>query len=99
MEYLSLKTPQDRVTVEVGDVILKVNETDVIRFNTKEVLKCLRLSSDPVTLKIKRGRHIKVERWGGELEERGSLKYPPYSRLSTSTGGPLAYSYSILKSN
>ncbi|XP_049821015.1 PH and SEC7 domain-containing protein-like isoform X3 [Aethina tumida] len=40
--------------VEVGDIILKVNEIDVNLFNTKEVLKCLRLSSDPVTLKIKR---------------------------------------------
>ncbi|XP_056634028.1 PH and SEC7 domain-containing protein isoform X1 [Diorhabda sublineata] len=46
--------------VEVGDVILKVNETDVIRFSTKEVLKCLRLSSDPVTLKIKRDPKIKA---------------------------------------
>ncbi|XP_008198766.1 PH and SEC7 domain-containing protein isoform X1 [Tribolium castaneum] len=46
--------------VEVGDVILKVNETDVNRFSTKEVLKCLRLSSDPVTLKIKRDPKIKA---------------------------------------
>nr|XP_023022688.1 PH and SEC7 domain-containing protein 4 [Leptinotarsa decemlineata] len=46
--------------VEVGDVILKVNETEVIRFSTKEVLKCLRLSTDPVTLKIKRDPKIKA---------------------------------------
>nr|XP_022909229.1 exchange factor for Arf-6 isoform X2 [Onthophagus taurus] len=46
--------------VEVGDVILKVNETDVNRFSIKEVLKCLRLSSDPVTLKIKRDPKIKA---------------------------------------
>lgn len=45
--------------VEVGDVILKVNETDVIKYSTREVLKCLRLSSDPVTLKIKRDPKIK----------------------------------------
>ncbi|KAG5899174.1 hypothetical protein JTB14_029006 [Gonioctena quinquepunctata] len=46
--------------VEVGDVILKVNETEVIRFSTKEVLRCLRLSTDPVTLKIKRDPNIKA---------------------------------------
>ncbi|CAG9823807.1 unnamed protein product [Phaedon cochleariae] len=46
--------------VEVGDVILNVNETEVIRFSTKEVLKCLRLSADPVTLKIKRDPKIKA---------------------------------------
>ncbi|XP_063217920.1 PH and SEC7 domain-containing protein isoform X6 [Bacillus rossius redtenbacheri] len=45
--------------VEAGDVILKVNETDVNRFSTKEVLKCLRLSTDPVTLKLKRDPVIK----------------------------------------
>ncbi|CAH2002016.1 unnamed protein product [Acanthoscelides obtectus] len=46
--------------VQVGDVILKVNETDVLRYSTKEVLKCLRLSTDPVTLKIKRDPKIKA---------------------------------------
>ncbi|XP_065157162.1 PH and SEC7 domain-containing protein isoform X2 [Atheta coriaria] len=46
--------------VEIGDVILKVNETDVNTFSTKEVLKCLRLSTDPVTLKIKRDPKIKA---------------------------------------
>ncbi|XP_031333288.1 uncharacterized protein LOC116163485 isoform X6 [Photinus pyralis] len=46
--------------VEVGDVILKINETDVNKFSTKEVLKCLRLSSDPVTLKIKRDPKVKT---------------------------------------
>ncbi|XP_044756583.1 PH and SEC7 domain-containing protein isoform X1 [Coccinella septempunctata] len=46
--------------VEVGDVILKVNEIDVNRLSTKEVLKCLRLSEDPVKLKIKRDPNIKA---------------------------------------
>ncbi|GLV41031.1 Exchange factor for Arf 6 [Carabus blaptoides fortunei] len=46
--------------VQVGDVILEVNNTDVNRFSTKEVLKCLRLSSDPVTLKLKRDPVIKA---------------------------------------
>ncbi|XP_033214100.1 PH and SEC7 domain-containing protein 2 isoform X2 [Belonocnema kinseyi] len=45
--------------VEAGDVILRVNEVDVNRFSTKEVLKCLRLSSDPVTLKLRRDPAIK----------------------------------------
>uniref|UniRef100_T1HF04 Uncharacterized protein n=1 Tax=Rhodnius prolixus TaxID=13249 RepID=T1HF04_RHOPR len=44
--------------VEAGDVILKVNETDVNRLNTKEVLKCLRLCENPVSLKLKRGNVI-----------------------------------------
>ncbi|KAK9881024.1 hypothetical protein WA026_014366 [Henosepilachna vigintioctopunctata] len=46
--------------VEVGDVILRVNEIDVNRFNTKEVLRCIRLSEDPVKLKIKRDPKIKA---------------------------------------
>ncbi|XP_043288951.1 PH and SEC7 domain-containing protein isoform X3 [Venturia canescens] len=46
--------------VEAGDVILRVNEVDVNRFTTKEVLKCLRLSSDPVTLKLRRDPAIKA---------------------------------------
>ncbi|KAG5673987.1 hypothetical protein PVAND_003983 [Polypedilum vanderplanki] len=45
--------------IEAGDVILKVNGTDVHRFSTKEVLKCLRLSDDPVTLELKRDPNIK----------------------------------------
>ncbi|XP_015127362.1 PH and SEC7 domain-containing protein 2 isoform X2 [Diachasma alloeum] len=46
--------------VEAGDVILRVNDIDVNRFTTKEVLKCLRLSSDPVTLKLRRDPAIKA---------------------------------------
>ncbi|XP_046616044.1 PH and SEC7 domain-containing protein isoform X2 [Neodiprion virginianus] len=46
--------------VEAGDVILRVNEVDVNRLSTKEVLKCLRLSSDPVTLKLRRDPAIKA---------------------------------------
>ncbi|XP_070491117.1 PH and SEC7 domain-containing protein isoform X2 [Chironomus tepperi] len=45
--------------IEAGDVILKVNGTDVHRYSTKEVLKCLRLSEDPVTLELKRDPNIK----------------------------------------
>ncbi|XP_043479328.1 PH and SEC7 domain-containing protein isoform X1 [Leptopilina heterotoma] len=50
----------DSGKVEAGDVILRVNEVDVNRFSTKEVLKCLRLSSDPVTLKLRRDPAIKA---------------------------------------
>ncbi|XP_047503127.1 PH and SEC7 domain-containing protein isoform X1 [Pieris napi] len=46
--------------VETGDVLLKVNGTDVNRFTTREVLKCLRLSSDPVTLRLKKDPQIKA---------------------------------------
>ncbi|KAI5702953.1 hypothetical protein M8J75_006036 [Diaphorina citri] len=45
--------------VEAGDIIVKINETDVIRCNTKEVLKCIRLSQNPVSLELKRDPVIK----------------------------------------
>uniref|UniRef100_A0ABD2WS20 SEC7 domain-containing protein n=1 Tax=Trichogramma kaykai TaxID=54128 RepID=A0ABD2WS20_9HYME len=51
----------DSGKVEAGDVILRVNEVDVNRFTTKEVLKCLRLSSDPVTLQLRRDPEIKAQ--------------------------------------
>nr|XP_037291717.1 PH and SEC7 domain-containing protein-like isoform X1 [Rhipicephalus microplus] len=40
--------------LEAGDVIVEVNDTPVVSFTTKEVLKCLRLANDVVTLKIKK---------------------------------------------
>ncbi|XP_068155646.1 PH and SEC7 domain-containing protein isoform X7 [Drosophila tropicalis] len=46
--------------VEAGDVILKVNGTDVHRHTTKEVLKCLRLSEHLVTLELKRDPKLKA---------------------------------------
>ncbi|XP_055851059.1 PH and SEC7 domain-containing protein isoform X2 [Episyrphus balteatus] len=46
--------------VEAGDIIVKVNGTDVHRYTTKEVLKCLRLSDDLVTLELKRDPKIKA---------------------------------------
>ncbi|XP_045494578.1 PH and SEC7 domain-containing protein isoform X4 [Colias croceus] len=61
--------------VEAGDVLLKVNGTDVNRFTTREVLKCLRLSSDPVTLRLKKDPQIKasVRRYlSGAAERRSS---------------------------
>lgn len=41
--------------LEAGDVILSVNEREVVKLSTKEVLKCLRLSGDIVHIKFKRG--------------------------------------------
>uniref|UniRef100_T1JM04 PDZ domain-containing protein n=1 Tax=Strigamia maritima TaxID=126957 RepID=T1JM04_STRMM len=40
--------------LEAGDVILEVNDKEVVALTTKEVLKCLRLSSDIVNLKLKK---------------------------------------------
>ncbi|XP_014277707.1 PH and SEC7 domain-containing protein isoform X1 [Halyomorpha halys] len=65
--------------VEAGDVILKVNETDVNRLNTKEVLKCLRLCENPVSLKLKRDPVVKarVRRYlSTPLEYRGDMNLP-----------------------
>lgn len=46
--------------VEAGDIIVKVNGVDVHRYTTKEVLKCLRLSDDLVTLELKRDPKLKA---------------------------------------
>ncbi|CAH0605551.1 unnamed protein product [Chrysodeixis includens] len=60
--------------VEAGDVLLKVNGTDVNRFTTREVLKCLRLSSDPVTIRLRKDPQIKasVRRYLTAAAERRS---------------------------
>ncbi|XP_049836509.1 PH and SEC7 domain-containing protein isoform X5 [Schistocerca gregaria] len=65
--------------VEAGDVIVKVNETDVDRFSTKEVLKCLRLSADPVRLRLKRDPVIKarVRSFLAGREEPARPRPPP----------------------
>ncbi|XP_034937537.1 PH and SEC7 domain-containing protein isoform X2 [Chelonus insularis] len=47
--------------IEAGDIILRINDVDVNHFSTKEVLKCLRLSLDPVTLKLRRDPAIKAQ--------------------------------------
>ncbi|XP_063532845.1 PH and SEC7 domain-containing protein [Cydia strobilella] len=80
--------------VEAGDVLLKVNGTDVNRFTTREVLKCLRLSSDPVTLRLKKDPQIKanVRRYLSSGERRTSgprtnqdKNSPPSSKSSKSS--------------
>ncbi|GFR16552.1 PH and SEC7 domain-containing protein 1, partial [Trichonephila clavata] len=45
--------------LEAGDIILEVNDKDVVSLTTKEVLKCLRLSKDVVTLKVKKDATVK----------------------------------------
>uniref|UniRef100_A0A1A9VVV9 PDZ domain-containing protein n=1 Tax=Glossina austeni TaxID=7395 RepID=A0A1A9VVV9_GLOAU len=60
--------------VEAGDVILKVNGTDVHRYTTKEVLKCLRLSDDLVTLELKRDPKLKAR----IKEQLAQTKSPHY---------------------
>ncbi|XP_034245374.1 PH and SEC7 domain-containing protein-like isoform X2 [Thrips palmi] len=51
----------DSGQVEAGDIILRVNDADVSRLTTKEVLKCLRLSKDPVLLTLKRDPVLKAK--------------------------------------
>ncbi|GFS76008.1 PH and SEC7 domain-containing protein 3 [Nephila pilipes] len=45
--------------LEAGDIILEVNDKNVVSLTTKEVLKCLRLSKDVVTLKVKKDATVK----------------------------------------
>ncbi|XP_037027767.1 PH and SEC7 domain-containing protein-like isoform X4 [Bradysia coprophila] len=70
--------------VEAGDVIVKVNGTDVHRFTTKEVLKCLRLSEDPVTLDLKRDPKIKA-RVRKYLAQSSNLHYSDLSDIELNT--------------
>ncbi|XP_065355166.1 PH and SEC7 domain-containing protein isoform X4 [Calliphora vicina] len=65
--------------VEAGDVILKVNGTDVHRYTTKEVLKCLRLSEDLVTLELKRDPKLKAR----IKEQLANTKSPHYIDIET----------------
>ncbi|XP_075145667.1 exchange factor for Arf 6 isoform X2 [Haematobia irritans] len=66
--------------VEAGDVILKVNEIDVHQYTTKEVLKCLRLSEDFVTLELKRDPKLKAR----IKEQLANTKSPHYIDIETS---------------
>lgn len=43
--------------LEAGDIILAINEREVVKLSTKEVLKCLRLSGEIVNIKFKRGKY------------------------------------------
>lgn len=45
--------------IEAGDVIVKINGTDVHRLTTKEVLKRLRLANEAVELELRRDTKIK----------------------------------------
>ncbi|XP_015366414.1 PREDICTED: PH and SEC7 domain-containing protein 2 [Diuraphis noxia] len=45
--------------IEVGDIIIKINNEDVRKCSIKEVLKCLRLAQNPIILKLVRDPAIK----------------------------------------
>uniref|UniRef100_A0A182M2Z9 PH and SEC7 domain-containing protein 4 n=1 Tax=Anopheles culicifacies TaxID=139723 RepID=A0A182M2Z9_9DIPT len=45
--------------VEVGDVFLKINETDAQQYSPRDVLKCLGNATEPITLRLKRDPWIK----------------------------------------
>uniref|UniRef100_A0A182KCW7 PH and SEC7 domain-containing protein 4 n=1 Tax=Anopheles christyi TaxID=43041 RepID=A0A182KCW7_9DIPT len=45
--------------VEVGDVFLKINDTDAQQYSPRDVLKCLGLATEPITLRMKRDPWIK----------------------------------------
>ncbi|XP_048479248.1 PH and SEC7 domain-containing protein [Plutella xylostella] len=71
--------------VEAGDVLLKVNGTDVNRFTTKEVLKCLRLSTDPVTLRLRKDPQVKasIKRYLATRKNDKSGSSPPSSNSNS----------------
>ncbi|KAL4711734.1 hypothetical protein ACJJTC_003501 [Scirpophaga incertulas] len=88
--------------LEAGDVLLKVNGTDVNRFTTREVLKCLRLSSDPVTLRLKKDPQIKasVRRYlSAAVERRSSGPRINYDKSSSSPPSSNSNSNSNSSSN
>ncbi|XP_050052665.1 uncharacterized protein [Dermacentor andersoni] len=74
--------------LEAGDVIVEVNDTPVVSFTTKEVLKCLRLANDVVTLKIKKDPAIqeRVRRQMMAAASGERLKSPPPSPASGDPG-------------
>uniref|UniRef100_A0A182QQ28 PH and SEC7 domain-containing protein 4 n=1 Tax=Anopheles farauti TaxID=69004 RepID=A0A182QQ28_9DIPT len=45
--------------VEVGDVFLKINDTDAQQYSPRDVLKCLGLATEPIMLRMKRDPWIK----------------------------------------
>ncbi|XP_035919358.1 PH and SEC7 domain-containing protein isoform X2 [Anopheles stephensi] len=45
--------------VEVGDVFLKINETDAQQYSPRDVLKCLGSATEPIKLRLKRDPWIK----------------------------------------
>ncbi|KAH8306348.1 hypothetical protein KR018_008499, partial [Drosophila ironensis] len=78
--------------VEAGDVILKVNGTDVHRYTTKEVLKCLRLSEQLVTLELKRDPKLKAR----IKEQLANTQSPHYVDIESS---PNIYDYNSSSTN
>ncbi|XP_017082645.2 PH and SEC7 domain-containing protein isoform X1 [Drosophila eugracilis] len=77
--------------VEAGDVILKVNGTDVHRYTTKQVLKCLRLSEQLVTLELKRDPKLKAR----IKEQLANTQSPHYVDIES----PNIYDYNSSSTN
>lgn len=78
--------------MEAGDVIVKIDGTDVHRLTTKEVLKRLRLSSEPVELELRRDPKIKshVHKYLATSETTGlsspqRLNYTKHTSSTTTT--------------
>ncbi|XP_050429349.1 PH and SEC7 domain-containing protein [Adelges cooleyi] len=57
--------------IEAGDVIIKINNEDVRSYTIKDVLKCLRLAQNPITLKLIRDPEIKTKVYS-KLTEDGN---------------------------
>uniref|UniRef100_A0A182N0G5 PH and SEC7 domain-containing protein 4 n=1 Tax=Anopheles dirus TaxID=7168 RepID=A0A182N0G5_9DIPT len=53
-------TPADMCAkVEIGDIVLKINGADVTGLATKDVVKCVRVSSNPMTLQLRKDPEVK----------------------------------------
>ncbi|XP_053665242.1 PH and SEC7 domain-containing protein [Anopheles marshallii] len=53
-------TPADMCAkVEIGDIVLKINGVDVTGLATKDVVKCVRVSPNPMTLQLRKDPHVK----------------------------------------
>ncbi|GIY66317.1 PH and SEC7 domain-containing protein 3 [Caerostris darwini] len=72
--------------LEAGDIILEVNDKNVVSLTTKEVLKCLRLSKDVVTLKVKKDATIK-ERVHNHMAASSELEALRRSYAKENTNG------------
>ncbi|XP_050532169.1 PH and SEC7 domain-containing protein-like isoform X2 [Daktulosphaira vitifoliae] len=56
--------------IEAGDLIVKINQEDVRSYSIKEVLKCLRLAKNPITLRLIRDPEIKTKVYSKLIEDR-----------------------------
>ncbi|CAB3377447.1 Hypothetical predicted protein [Cloeon dipterum] len=94
--------------LEAGDIILEINRKDVHSCTTKEVLRCLRLSGDEVTLKLKRDPLVKagvlkyLESPGCSIDDLQALlekEHPPNRGSNSRTGEKRRNSSPLSSSN